>query len=212
MNAVVLKVGIGVILLELLLVQLAAQDTRPPYVCPKEPEVLETMREWKEWKFGMFIHWGAYSQWGVTESWTINPENEKGRKGQPYFEYLKAYEGLKNTFNPVNFDPSQWAEAAKYAGMKYVVFTTKHHDGFNMFDTKYSSYKISDKECPYHTNPNANVAKALFDAFRAKGLKAGAYFSIADWNHNDYWWDVFPPRDRNINYSYEKYPEKTAWI
>ncbi|MGV8094174.1 MAG: alpha-L-fucosidase [Mangrovibacterium sp.] len=199
-------------ILAMLVTQASAQKERPPYISPKEPEVLETLHEWQDWKFGMFIHWGAYSQWGIVESWSICPEHYewiyKPRKGKPYFEYVKEYEGLKNTFNPAAFDPSQWAEAARYAGMKYVVFTTKHHDGFNMFDTKYSSYKISDKECPYHTNPNANVAKALFDAFRAEGLNAGAYFSICDWNHPDFWTKEFAPLSRHINYPHEKFPEK----
>ena len=213
MKELILKWSWAILLTFFCPLLMVAQNTRPPYVSPREPQVLETMSEWQGWKFGMFIHWGAYSQWGVTESWTIcpNPENVKNIPDSlTYFGYLKKYVKLKETFNPERFDPDQWAEAARYAGMKYVVFTTKHHDGFNMFDTKYSAYKISDAACPYHSQPNANVAKVLFEAFRAKGLHTGAYFSIADWNHNDYWWDKLPPTGRNINYSAGKYPAKLA--
>ena len=77
--------------------------------------------------------------------------------GDNYFEYKKEYENLQTTFNPVKFDPERWAEAASKAGMKYVVFTTKHHDGFCMFDSKYTDYKITDKECPFSVNPKANI-------------------------------------------------------
>lgn len=100
------------------------------------------------------------------------------------------------------------AEAAKYAGMKYMVFTTKHHDGFNMFDTQQSDYKITSTKTPFSTNPRANVTKEILEAFRAKDFMAGTYYSISDWHHNDFWWDYFPPKDRHLNYSPEKYPEK----
>jgi alpha-L-fucosidase len=121
---------------------------------------------------------------------------------------VKEYENLITTFNPVKFDPGKWSHAAKEAGMKYVVFTTKHHDGFNMFDTKQSDYKITSKSCPFSSNPRANVAKEIFDSFRKEGFMAGAYYSITDWHNDDFWWNYFPPVNRTINYSPEKYPEK----
>ncbi|MDD4920854.1 MAG: alpha-L-fucosidase [Bacteroidales bacterium] len=189
-----------------------AQDKRPPYQYPAEPAVLQTIKNWQDLKFGLFMHWGAYSQWGIVESWSLCPEDHDFTsvrpKGKSYFDYVKDYENLKTTFNPVKFNPEKWAKAAKYAGMKYVVFTTKHHDGFNMFDTKQSDYKITSKSCPFSKNPRANVAKEIFNAFRSEQFMAGAYFSIADWNNKDYWWDYFPPFDRRINYSPELYPEK----
>ena len=92
--------------------------------------------------------------------------------------------------------------------MKYVVFTTKHHDGFCMFDTKYTDYKITAAECPFHTNPKADVTRAIFDSFRKEGLWVGAYFSKPDWHCPDYWWPQFPPFDRNPNYDLEAYPKK----
>jgi alpha-L-fucosidase len=108
----------------------------------------------------------------------------------------------------VKFDPEKWAAAANDAGMKYVVFTTKHHDGFCMFDTKYTDYKITDEECPFHTNPKANVALEIFDAFRAEDMWTGAYFSKPDWHCDDYWWPNFATPDRNVNYDIKKYPER----
>ncbi len=179
-----------------------------------DPLVNEKLDQWQDLKFGLLMHWGAYSQWGIVESWSICPEDygwcqrEKGNNPDSYFEYVKEYEALKNTFNPVGFDPAKWAQAASEAGMKYVVFTTKHHDGFCMFDSKYTDYKVTDQACAFHTNSKANITKEIFDAFRSEGLWAGAYFSKPDW-HSDYYWDpYFPPFNRNVNYDPEAYPEK----
>ena len=184
------------------------------YIQPEEADVRENIKEWQDLKFGMFIHWGAYSQLGVVESWSLVPEDiswmRKPRKDMDYFDYVRMYEGLKKTFNPVSFDPSKWAAAAKYAGMKYVVFTTKHHDGFNMFDTGQTDYKITSTECPFHTNSRSNVAKEVFEAYRAEGFRTGAYFSIADWHHNDFWWKALPPKSRYVNYDVSQHPEKWA--
>lgn len=186
------------------------------YVPPKEPEVRENLANWQDFKFGMFIHWGAYSQLGCVESWSLVPGDidwqmrSRRERGMSYYEYLKFYEQLKTTFNPLDFNPADWAAAAKYAGMKYVVFTTKHHDGFCMFDTAQTDYKITSSECPFHTNPRANIAKEVFEAFRAEGLMTGAYFSVPDWHNNDYWWDMFPPQSTSLNYDAERHPEKWA--
>lgn len=92
--------------------------------------------------------------------------------------------------------------------MKYMVFTTKHHDGFNMFDTKYSDYKVTDKDCPFSSNPKSNIAKEVFNAFRNENLMIGAYFSKPDWHNENYWDPYFPPFDRNVNYDPTLYPEK----
>ncbi len=192
----------------------AASGQHNPYFPPAEEDVKANITSWQDLKFGMFIHWGTYSQLGVVESWTICPElvewQYKGREesGLDYASYLKYYESLKETFNPTDFDPDNWAKAAAYAGMKYVVFTTKHHDGFNMFDTALSDYKVTDKGCAFSSNPRANIAKEVFDAFRNNGLKAGAYLSAADWHNDDYWWRLFSPKGRYINYDPARWPEK----
>ncbi|SHJ88255.1 alpha-L-fucosidase [Pseudozobellia thermophila] len=184
------------------------------YVPETDPLVLEKLDQWQDIKFGLLMHWGPYSQWGVVESWSICPEEygwcerKKGSNPDNYFAYKKEYEGLQTTFNPVKFNPEKWAKAAKNAGMKYVVFTTKHHDGFSMFDTKYTDYKITDSKTPFSTHPKANITKEIFDAFRKEGLWAGAYFSKPDWNVDSYWDPYYPPRDRNVNYSPEENPEK----
>ena len=125
-----------------------------------------------------------------------------------YVEYKKAYEALQTTFNPVKFDPERWAKAAKDAGMKYVVFTTKHHDGFSMFDTKQTDYRITSPKTPFSSNPRADVTRGIFDAFRAQGFMVGAYFSKPDWHSPDYWWPYFATPDRNPNYDIKKYPDR----
>jgi len=183
------------------------------YVAPTDPQVLQKLDQWQDLKFGLFMHWGTYSQWGVVESWSLCPEDEgwtvrRGPYANNFFEYKKAYEGLKKTFNPTAFNPEKWATAAKEAGMKYVVFTTKHHDGFCMFDTKQTDYKITDAQSGFANNPRNNVAKEVFDAFRKEGFLTGAYFSKPDWHNENYWWPYFPPKDRNVNYDPKKYPEK----
>ncbi|WP_320110454.1 alpha-L-fucosidase [Draconibacterium orientale] len=184
------------------------------YEWPTDQAVLDKLEDWQDLKFGLLMHWGAYSQWGIVESWSICPEDygwcerKKGSNPNDYFTYKKEYENLKLSFNPTGFNPEDWAKAAADAGMKYLVFTTKHHDGFCMFDSKYTDYKITSPESPFSTNPKANIAKEVFDAFRNEGLWAGAYFSKPDWNSPYYWDPKFPPMDRNVNYDPAVYPEK----
>jgi alpha-L-fucosidase len=184
------------------------------YVPETDTLVIKKLKDWQDLKFGLLMHWGPYSQWGIVESWSLCPEDygwcqrKKGSAPQDYFSYKKEYESLKKTFNPVKFNPEKWAAAAKNAGMKYVVFTTKHHDGFSMFDSKYTDYKITDAETPFATHPKANITKEIFNAFRDEGLWAGAYFSKPDWHNENYWSPYFPPFDRNVNYDPLLYPEK----
>ena len=187
--------------------------SQAPYVPPSDPVVAEKLEQWQDLKFGLLMHWGPYSQWGVVESWSICPEDEdwcrrRPEHGTTYNEYVKNYEALQTTFNPTKFDPSKWARAAKEAGMKYMVFTTKHHEGFCMFDTKTTDYRITSPKTPFHEDPRANVTKEIFDAFRKEGLWTGAYFSKPDWHSDDYWWRNFPPKDRSVNYLPTKHPER----
>ncbi|MBP1603505.1 MAG: alpha-L-fucosidase, partial [Acidobacteria bacterium] len=190
----------------------AAQHEDERYVPETDPKVLAKLAEWQDVKFGLLMHWGPYSQWGVVESWSICAEDEGWcrRSLEDYIEYKRRYEGLQKTFNPVAFDPAKWAKAARDAGMKYVVFTTKHHDGFSMFDTKYTDYKVTSPATPFHSNPRANITKEIFEAFRAEGFLVGAYFSKPDWHNESYWWPNFATPDRNVNYDPERYPDRWA--
>lgn len=191
----------------------AAQHNARQYVVPADSLVRKNLSEWQDLKFGLLMHWGPYSQWGVVESWSLCPEDEgwcerRGPYGGNWYEYKKAYEQLPATFYPLRFAPEKWADAAQKAGMRYVVFTTKHHDGFCMFDTKETDYRITGPNCAFAKNPKADVTKEIFDAFRAKGFKVGAYYSKPDWHNPNFWWPYFPPKDRNINYDLKKYPER----
>ena len=112
-----------------------------------DPIILNRISEWQDLKFGFMMHWGMYSQWGVVESWSICNEPWINRNGANYVDYKHDYQNLNTTFNPMKFNPQEWAALAKEAGMKYVVFTTKHHDGFCMFDTKETTYSVTDPSC-----------------------------------------------------------------
>lgn len=156
------------------------------YVPPSDPEVRAALERWRDLKFGVIVHWGPYSQWGVFESWTLCQEPDPWcRRPEAWADdpvgYRAAYEALPDTFDAPAFDPGQWARACAAAGMRYVVFTTKHHDGFAMYDTAFSDYKVTNSAL------GRDVVREVFDAFRGEGLRAGAYFSKADWHHPEYW-------------------------
>lgn len=180
------------------------------YYPETDPLVLQKLEEWQGLKFGLLMHWAPSSQWGIVESWSLCSEDEDWckRKMENYTEYKRQYEELKKTFNPIKFNPNKWANAAVDAGMKYVIFTTKHHDGFCMFDSQFTNYKITDKECPFSTNAKADIAKEIFDEFRKKDFMIGAYFSKPDWHSDYFWWQRFATPDRNANYDIKKYPER----
>jgi len=175
-----------------------------------DPLVQQKIEEWQNLKFGLLMHWAPSSQWGIVESWSLCSEDEDWckRNIDNYTEYKKKYEDLQKTFNPVKFNPAKWAHAAEEAGMKYVVFTTKHHDGFCMYDSKYTDYKITDDKCPFHTNPRKNIAREVFDEFRRKGFMIGAYFSKPDWHSDYFWWQRFATPDRNANYDIVKHSDR----
>jgi len=182
---------------------------------PKDPSALKKLTKFQDLKFGFFFCWGTQTQWEtIDQSWSLCPErydwNKRpgGHANDDTLTYKRAYEGLLRTFNPVKFNPEQVAEIAEAAGTRYLVFCTKHHDGFCFWDTKTTDYKITAQDCPYHGSPNANVTKRLFEVFRKKGFWIGAYFSKADWNVPYYWAPQFgPPTSRNPNYTPGQHPE-----
>ena len=185
-----------------------AQQNHPTsvtYEWPKDALVRNKLEAWRDLKFGMIIHWGIYAQAGVIESWSLVSEEWISRDSTAdYAKYKEWYWNLSNQFNPRRFNPEQWAGAAKNAGMRYVVFTTKHHDGFNMFDTRQTDYKITNG--PFGDHPRANVAYHVFDAFRKQGMMIGAYYSKPDWHSEYYWWPKYATPDRNNNYDIRLYP------
>ncbi len=182
---------------------------------PTDSLALKKLNAFQDLKFGFFLCWGTQTQWeSIDQSWSLCPERYDWNKRpgihaeEDTLTYKKAYEGLIRTFDPVKFNPEQMAEIAEAAGTRYLVFCTKHHDGFCFWDTRTTDYKITSKNCPYHTNANANVVLRLFEAFRKRGFWIGAYFSKADWNVPYYWAPQFgPPTSRNPNYSPAEHPE-----
>ena len=187
-----------------------ATQPASPYSYPTDPLVLEKLEEWRDLKFGLLMHWGLYAQLGIVESWALCSEDQpfQDRGGMPYNEFKQMYFGLIGEFNPQQFDPAPWAEAAKGAGMRYMVFTTKHHAGFSMWDTERTDFRITGPDSPFRDHPRANVAKEVFDAFREHDFLIGAYFSKPDWHHPDYWSPLWATPNRNNNYDIHKYPDK----
>lgn len=178
------------------------------YVWPTDEKVLENLSKWRDQKFGVLLHWGLYSVPGIVESWSICSEDVDWivRNGNMnYDEYKKWYWGLKDSLNPVNFNPDTWADIMKDAGMKYMVFTTKHHDGFCMFDSKYTNFSITHG--PFSTDSRKNVAWHVFDAFRKEGFMIGCYFSKPDWHCRWFWNPYFATPHRGINYNKERHPD-----
>ncbi|MGI6687253.1 MAG: alpha-L-fucosidase [Christensenellales bacterium] len=129
----------------------------------------ERMRWYQEARFGMFIHFGLYSIPARGE-WLRSYEKVSIEDYQQYFD----------EFDPVNYDPVAWAKAAKQAGMRYAVLTSKHHDGFCLFDSKYTDYKATN------TKAGRDLVREYVEAFRAEGIKVGLYYSIFDWHHPDF--------------------------
>lgn len=127
------------------------------------------MQWWTNDRFGMFIHWGLYSL-PARHEWVRNYEHISNEQYQKYFD----------VYNPDLFNPKAWAKQAKAAGMKYAVLTTKHHEGFCLFDSKFTDYKSTN------TAAKRDLVREYVDAFRAEGIKVGFYYSLIDWHHPDF--------------------------
>jgi alpha-L-fucosidase len=133
------------------------------------PAKAESLAAWQAARFGMFIHWGPVSLKGTEIGWSRGSQIP-----------IAEYDNLYKQFNPTNFNPDEWVSAAKTAGMKYVVLTTKHHDGFCLWNTKQTDYNIMNS--PF----GRDVVKELADACRRQGLRFGTYYSVCDWHHPDF--------------------------
>jgi alpha-L-fucosidase len=156
---------------------------------PKETEAQKTerMKWWTDSRFGMFIHFGLYAL-PARHEWVKNAERLTNEQYQKYFDM----------FNPDMYDPHEWAKMAKAAGMKYVVLTAKHHEGFCLFDSKYTDYKATNT--PY----GKDLIKEYVEAFRAEGLKVGFYYSLIDWHHPDYTIDRVHPQRQESDTAYAR--------
>jgi alpha-L-fucosidase len=156
---------------------------------PKETEAqkIQRMKWWTDARFGMFIHWGLYAL-PARHEWVKNMERLTNEQYQKYFD----------NFNPDMYDPHEWAKMAKAAGMKYVVLTAKHHEGFCLFDSKFTDYKSTNT--PY----GKDLIKEYVEAFRAEGLKVGFYYSLIDWHHPDYTIDANHPQRQSSDTAYAR--------
>ncbi len=156
---------------------------------PKETEAqkAQRMKWWTDARFGMFIHWGLYAL-PARHEWVKNHERLTNEAYQKYFEL----------FNPDLFDPHEWAKMARAAGMKYVVLTAKHHEGFCMWDSKFTDYKATNTPC------GKDLIREYVDAFRAEGLKVGFYYSLIDWHHPDYTIDRVHPLRQSSDSAYAR--------
>ena len=175
------------------------------YEWPTEELVVKNLKQWQDLKFGVLFHWGLYSVPGMVESWAICDENWITRDStQTYQQYMDWYFGLAEELRPTKFDPAQWAAACRDAGMKYMIFTTKHHDGFCMFDSHETDFTIAKHA--FKDDPRRDVLKHVLDAFREHRFTIGTYFSKPDWHSQYYWWDVYAKKGRNVNYPVDQHP------
>ena len=152
-----------------------------------EAQKKERLAWWTHDRFGMFIHWGTYALAGRHE-WVKKRERIADRDYQKYFDH----------FNPDLYNPAEWAKMAKAAGMKYAVITTKHHEGFTLFDSELTDYKVTNT--PY----GKDALKEWVDAFRKEGLKIGFYYSLIDWHHPEYTIDRVHPQSADSDEGYQK--------
>ena len=182
------------------------------YVPPKEKAVQEHLDWFMGLKLGLMMHWAPGCQLGTLESWPLSDGDGSWSQADVDWTdietFKQQYIDANRTFNPVRFRPDRWAELAEECGFKYLLFTTKHHDGFCMFDTQTTDYKITDPSCPFHTSPYADITRSLYDEFRKRGMAISVYFSKPDWHSDDYWHRAFGTAPtRNVNYSIEENPE-----
>ena len=185
------------------------------YVSPADPLIRERLEWFQDQKLALMMHFGLYSQMGICESWPLSEEDAEWSREDVCWEedaevFRQQYVNLNRSFNPVCIQPEEWAKMAKKNGFRYLIFTTKHHDGFCMFDSKYTDYKVTSPDCLFHTHKHANIVKDVFDAFRKEGIAIAAYFSKPDWHCPWYWakgMDKPVGHWRNPTYDPKEHPE-----
>jgi alpha-L-fucosidase len=152
-------------------------------------------------RFGLFIHWGHSSQRGCELSWPL----VGGVFALPDRRDIAVieYHSTAATFNPVNYDPHEWARMAKRAGAQYAVLTAKHHDGYSMFHTRESDFSIE------HSPYGRDIVGQFTQAFRSEGLRVGLYYSLIDWHHPDY--PAFEEADKPYRWGRWRQPTEAQW-
>lgn len=175
----------------------------------EKPDWLTQRLEWfQDQKFGLLLHWGPYALWDCCESWPLSPGDDWARndnmkcwtsRGKDLARFQADYWALNKQFNPVDYDPEAWADAVANSGIRYVSLTAKHHDGFCMWDTSETNYKITGPDSPFHGDPRSDVYKGFCDAFQRRGLGISVYFSKADWHSPAYWSPDRPVTTRQAN-------------
>ena len=153
---------------------------------PAEKAPPDRLAWWTEARFGMFIHWGLYAL-PARHEWVKKDERLTSEQYEKYFRL----------FDPDLYDPRAWARAAKAAGMRYAVLTTKHHEGFCLFDSRFTGYKAAN------TPAGRDLVREFVEAFRAEGLKVGFYYSLLDWHHPDYTVDRNHPQSPASDAEYD---------
>ena len=183
-----MRTSLSVMVLALCVGVLSAAD-RPVPQLPAETAAQKEARLqwWTDARFGMFIHWGLYAL-PARHEWVKKNERMTDADYQKYFD----------SFNPDLYDPREWARQAKQAGMKYAVITSKHHEGFCLFDSKVTDYKATN------TPAKRDLIKQWVEAFRAEGLKVGFYYSLLDWHHPSYTIDRNHPQSAATDDEYDR--------
>ena len=188
--------------LVLLIALVLAATTVPDYAQHQESAAERDARMawWRDARFGMFIHWGLYA---------VPAGDYNGRRSKEIGEWIMSwanipraeYEKFAPAFNPVDFNAAEWVRVAKDAGMKYLVITSKHHDGFSMFDSAVTNYDIVDAT-PYKKDP----MRALADECKRQGITFAFYYSIMDWHHPSQYVDA-PGKDPTAGHGQTKMRE-----
>src|SRR5258708_23539898 len=179
------KASLVIVLVSLFTFTAPAQTAYQP-----TPENLKARQEFQDAKFGMFIHWGVYSVLGDGE-WVFHNRKLK----------VQEYDCLPRVFDPEKFDAKTWVALAKAAGMKYITITSRHHDGFAMFDSKVSDWNIVQRS-PYGKDP----LKMLADEAHRQGVKLFFYYSQLDWHNPDYY-----PRGKTATETENARPDEAEW-
>lgn len=186
------------------------------YQYPTDTRLLDKLEWFRDQKFGLMVHWGLYNQLGIKESWPLVDCFEwtkwQFKPGTTNKDVKEMYAQLHRGFLPLRFDPDEWADIAERAGFKYLCFTTKHHDGFCLWDTKTTDYKTTGSEVPYRNNKNADITRVLFDTFRKRGMGISLYYSRADFACPYYWEEGYAMRDGTARVpSYDPKEKPELW-